>query len=114
MKNEKEQDQDYLVEELSPTLHQEGTGDFATPMKTVLLRGHLARTYGVFHAGCGSHWILATDANTVEEERPDIANDPTVLRYSPCCCKHDEAEEHNSRILDQAPSATNPITNDAN
>jgi hypothetical protein len=65
MVEDQEQDnQDDLVEKLTPALHEESTGDFATTVETVFLGGYFARANRVFHAGSGSHGVLATNADS--------------------------------------------------
>jgi hypothetical protein len=108
----KEKDEDDLVEELTPTLHQESAGDLATSVQSVLLGGDLARPDGVFHTGCSCHGIFSSDTDAVEEERPDIADNPTVLGNAPGSCEHEQTEKHDRSILNQTPSATEPVTED--
>ena len=113
MEDQEKDDQDDLVEELTPTLHQERAGDFATTMQTILLGGYFSGSNGVLHARCRSHGVLAANPDTVEEESPHIADDPAVLRNAPCCSKHDKTNEHDRRILNQTPSTAYPVTNEA-
>ena len=114
VEHEQEEDEQHLVEELAPPLHQESTGDFSAPMKTVLFGRDLARTDGVLHTRRGCHGILATHANTVEEKRPNVADDPAILSDTPRAHQHDEADEHDRGILNETPTSTKPITKDTN
>jgi hypothetical protein len=57
-----------MVQELTPSLHQESRSDLATTVETIVAGGDLARADSVFHTGGGSHGILATDTDTVEEQ----------------------------------------------
>jgi hypothetical protein len=111
---QKEQDEDDLIGELAPTLHKKRAGDLAATMQTVFFRGDLTRSDGVLHTRCCSHRILASNTNAVEEERPDVADDPAILRYTPSRSQHDETEQHDGRVLDQTPASANPVTNDTN
>ena len=105
---QKEDNEDGLVGELTPSLHQESAGDFAAPVKTIFLCGDFARANGVLHAGCCCHWVFPTNTNPVEKERPRVADDPTVEGGTPSADKHDETQEHDGGILDQTPSPTKP------
>ncbi len=49
---------------------------------------------------------------TVEEEREGIADDPALDIQAPGSSEHEEANEHDGGVLDQAPSSTNPVTDD--
>src|SRR5436190_1485139 len=104
VEDEQEEDQQALVEELTPTLHEEGAGDLSATMKPVLLGRDLARADSVLHTGCCSHGVLSADADAVEEERPDVADDPAVSRHTPRGCEHDKTNGHDGSILDQTPA----------
>lgn len=84
VKAKKEENQEELVEELTPALHQEGACHFAASMETVLFRRDFPGSDGVFHPACRRHWVFAPDADSVEEEGPDVADDPSVLGQTPC------------------------------
>ena len=77
-------------------------------MKTILFGGNFARANSVLHAGSCCHGVFTTNANTVEEERPCVADDPTVESGTPGTDKHDETKEHDGGVLDQTPSTTEP------
>lgn len=112
VEDQEQQDQDYLVEELTPTLHQESGCDLAATVKTVVPGRNLAGADSVLHTRGGSHWVLASNTDTVEEQRPDVANDPAVLSNTPGGGKHDETEEHDHGILNKTPAASEPVTDD--
>jgi hypothetical protein len=57
---EQQDDEQDLVEELTPTLHQESAGNLAATVKTVLLGRDLAGANGVLHTGGGSHGVFTT------------------------------------------------------
>src|SRR5436853_120499 len=78
-------------------------------MQTVLFGRDLAGTHSVLHAGGSGHWVFASNADAVEEQRPDVANNPTILSDTPRTHQHDETEEHDGGILNQAPPSTQPI-----
>lgn len=79
MEAEKEENQEDLVEELAPALHQEGARHFTASMETVLFCRDFARADGVFHPACRCHRIFAADADSVEEEGPNVADNPSIL-----------------------------------
>ena len=108
VEDQEAQDQDGLVDQLTPALHQECRSNFATTMQTIFLGGDFARADRVFHTRCSRHWVLSTDADTVEEKGPDIADDPTVLSDTPCSSEHYETDEHNGGVLDKTPASTKP------
>lgn len=107
-----EQDnQDNLVEELTPTLHQESHGDTTTTVQTILLGRDSASADGVLKGGSGSDGIFTTNTNRVEEERPGIADDPTLQRKTPRSSKHDQTNKHDDGVLNETPATTDPVTN---
>lgn len=114
VEDEEQDDEDDLVEELAPTLHQESAGDLATTMKTIVLGGNLSGTDGVLHTSSSSHGVFTTDTNAVEEERPDVADNPTVLSDTPSGCEHQQTDKHDDGILDETVSATEPVTKNTN
>jgi hypothetical protein len=113
MEDEQEQNQDDLVDELAPTLHQEGAGYLAATVKAILPRRDLSSADGILHARGGSHGILAADSYAVEEESPDVADDPAILRHSPCGSQHEQTNKHDDGILNKAKTAAYPVTKDA-
>jgi hypothetical protein len=68
VEDQEQEDEQDLVQELTPTLHQESRCDLATTVETIIAGGNLAGADSVFHTGGGSHGILATDTDTVEEQ----------------------------------------------
>lgn len=105
---EQENDKHNLVEELTPTLHQEGTGDLAATVQTIFFGGNLSRADGVLHTGGGSHGILASNTDTVDEETPSVTDDPAILGHTPGGSQHDKTEKHDHGVLDQTPSTAEP------
>lgn len=108
MEAEQQDDEQGLVKELTPSLHQEGASHLAAAVQPIFLGGDLARAHGVFHAGGGGHGIFAADADAVNKERPGIADDPAVLRDAPGGGDHDQTQQHDGGVLNQAPSSTKP------
>lgn len=106
MEDEEENDQDGLVEELTPTLHQEGHGDLATTVKTIIACRNASGASSVLHGSSGSHWVFTADTNTVEEKRPGVANNPAVEGSTPRSYEHEKSNEHDDGILDETPSTT--------
>lgn len=78
MENQQENDQNNLVEPLSPALHQESRGDLSATVQTVFASGDFARSNGVFHSRSSSHGVFTSNTDSVEEQRPDVANDPSI------------------------------------
>ena len=99
VEDEKTDDQNDLVGELTPALHQERGGDLATTVQTIFLGGDFAGTHGVFHPRRCCHGVFTANTNAVEEQRPDVANDPAVERSSPRADQHDQTDKHDDGIL---------------
>ena len=83
MEDEQKQNEEDLVKELASTLHQESTGDFSTTMQAVFLCRNLTGTDGVLHTRRGCHGIFASNTDTVEEQSPGVADNPTILGGRP-------------------------------
>lgn len=109
VEDEHEDDENDLIPELTPALHEEGHGDLATTVETILLGGHSAGPGGVLHGGGGRHRVLTTNTNTVEEERNSVADDPALEVETPRGSEHEQTAKHDQRILDETPSATKPV-----
>jgi hypothetical protein len=78
VEDEEKKDEDDLVEPLTPTLHQEGRRDLATSVKTIITGRDLARANSIFHSGGGGHRVFSSDSDAVEEQRPNVADNPAV------------------------------------
>ena len=105
---QKGNNEDSLVEELTPSLHQESAGNFATSVKTIFLGGDLAGTHGILHSRRRRHGIFATNTDAVEEQGPHITDDPAIQSSAPSTDKHDQTNEHDGCVLNQTPSTTEP------
>jgi hypothetical protein len=110
-------------------LHEESRDNLTTTVKTVLTGRDLTCTDGVLHGlkteldellylilyctygGCG-HGVFTTDTNGIEEERPSVADYPSIERGSPGSSEHDETDKHDDGVLNETPSATNGVTDD--
>lgn len=112
VEDDEEDNKQDLVDELAPTLHEESHGDTATTMKSIFSRRQLAGCNSVLKRRGGSNGILAADSKAVEEEGPGIANDPAFEGEAPASGKHEQANEHDDGILNQAPTTADPVTND--
>lgn len=110
VEDKEEQDQEDLVKELTPTLHEESAGDLAATVKAIIAGRNATGTDSVLHTGSGSHGVFTTDTDTVEEERPGVANDPAVLGDTPSSSQHQQTDKHDGGILDQTPATTDPKT----
>lgn len=49
-----------------------------------------------------------TNTDTVDEQRPSIANHPAVEGKAPGSREHQQTDKHDGRILNQAPTTTDP------
>ena len=83
MKNQERNDEYGLVGELTPTLHQKCACNLATTMKTILLGRDLSRADSVLHTRRCCHRIFSSDTDAVKEERPGVADNPSVLGDTP-------------------------------
>lgn len=114
MEDEEQDNENDLVEELTPTLHQKGTGDFSSAVKTVVFCRNLSRADGILHTGCCSHGIFTSNTDAIEEESPYVADNPAVLSNTPGSSKHQKTNEHDGGILNETKSTAKPVTNDTN
>lgn len=136
MEDEEEDNEEGLVDKLTPTLHQEGGGNLAATVKTVVSGGKLSGRDRVLHGGGSSNGIFSTDTETcrqnvlalhvvrlccafgrelaVEEERPSIADNPALEGQTPRSREHEQTDKHDGGILNETPATTNPITNNTN
>jgi len=114
MEDQEEENQQNLVDKLSPALHQECAGDFASTVEAVLFCGNLSGPDSVLHPRSRRHRVLPADTNSVEEERPHIADNPAVLGDAPCSRQHDQTEEHDHGVLNEAEPPAHPITDNTN
>lgn len=108
MEDKQEDDEDDLIKELTPALHQERSRDFAASVQAILFGRYLPRANSVLHTRCGSHRVFAPNTDTVEEERPGVAYNPAIHCDTPRCGKHEQTEKHDCGILNQTPSTAEP------
>lgn len=111
VEDDEQDNEQNLVDELTPTLHQESHGDTATTMQTILLGGELTSSDGALEGRSGSDGIFTADTERVEEQRPGVANNPALERVAPAGSEHEETDEHDDGILNETPATANPITN---
>lgn len=111
MEDQEEDDEDDLVEHLTPALHQEGKNDVSTTVQLVvpLVDGRAAALCLVLHSGRRRHRVLSTDTESVDEKTPSVANDPTVQACAPHGGQHDQPEEHDQRILNETGFSADPV-----
>lgn len=112
VEDEEEDNQEDLVGELAPALHEEGHGDTAATVQTILLGRELARGDGALERRGGRDGVLATNTERVEEEGPGVANDPALEGETPRGCEHEQTNEHDDGVLNQTPATADPVTND--
>lgn len=65
MEGKEGNDEDNLIVELTPSLHEEGELDVATTMQFVTRRGVLTAS-ATLHRACRRHRVFATDTDTCE------------------------------------------------
>lgn len=111
VEDQEQDNQDDLVEHLSPTLHQECENDVSASMKLVvsLVDGRASSLGLVFHRGRRRHWVFPTDTESIDEQTPTVANDPAVQTCAPHGRQHDQAEEHDERVLYESGFPTDPV-----
>lgn len=97
-----------LVEELTPALHQESTSDLAATVEAIFLGRDLSGAGSILHTTGGGHGVFTSNTDTVEEQRPSVANNPAVLGDTPGGGKHDQTDKHNCGILNQTPATAKP------
>jgi len=112
VEDQEQENEDDLVDDLTPTLHQESGDDLATTVKTVIAGRDLTRTDSVLHGGSGSHGVFTTDTDRVEPERPSVADDPAVLGGTPGSSKHKKTDEHDDSVLNETPATTDGVTDE--
>lgn len=57
---------------------------------------------------------MVVTVHTIDEQRYRIHNDPPLKVDPPAPREHQETESHYQRVLDQTPSAPNPVADDTN
>jgi hypothetical protein len=81
-------------------------------MKTVVLGRDLSGADGVLHTSSRCHGVLASDTDTVEEESPDVADDPSVLSDTPGGSEHEKTDKHDNSVLDKTEATAEPVSHD--
>lgn len=111
MEDQEQDDQDDLVEHLTPALHQEGENDVSTAVKLVvpLIDSCRAALGLVLHRRRRRHRVLSTDTESIDKQTPSVANHPAVQRGSPHGGQHDQTKEHDQRILHEPGFPADPV-----
>lgn len=112
VEDEQEDDEECLVGQLTPALHQEGGSDLAATVQPVLASGYLASAHSIFHRRGGRHGVFTTNTETVNEEGPGVADHPAFQGGTPGSGEHDQSQDHDESILDETPSSTDPVTDE--
>ena len=112
VENQEQKNENDLVDDLTPTLHQEGGDDLATTVKAVVAGRHLTGANSVLHSRSSSHGVFTSDTDRVEPKGPSVANDPAVLCDTPGSSKHEKTDEHDDRVLNETPATTDGVTNE--
>jgi hypothetical protein len=81
-------------------------------VKTVIFGRDLSRADGILHTSSRSHRVFPSDTNTIEEEGPGVADNPSVLGNTPGGSEHDETNKHDDGVLDETEATAEPVTND--
>ena len=137
VETQEEDDEDGLVEELTPTLHEKGEDDVSTSVELVIpavdgstaslglvLEGRRRRHGvpvksrrrvsgpGLYHQGFHktARHSLSTDSDTVDEQTPSIHDRPPAQRRPPHGSQHDQPEEHDQRVLNQTEFTADPVS----
>ena len=97
MEDEEGEDENCLIEELSPTLHGESENDIATAVHSIF--DCCLMTDVSFHGAGAGHGIFAADTDRIEHQRKGIHDNPTLQRFSPHGCKQNGTDKHNDNIL---------------
>ena len=111
MEDEEEDNEDALVEQLTPSLHQESKDDISSTVQLVVGLG-LGSDRFRFQRSGRCHGVLSSDSDTVEELTPGVADDPAVEGCTPRSSEHDETEEHDEGVLDETKLSTDPVSFD--
>ena len=109
VEDQEKDNQKTLVHKLTPTLHQESQQHVTTTVKTVSCDRSKAVTV-TLHSTRRGHGVLTTHTNTIDKQRPSIANDPTVHGDTPHARKHYRTQRHDQSILHHTKLTTNPVT----
>lgn len=72
-----------LVHELAPALHEESRGDTATTMQTIFTSRDPSTRRNTFKRRSCCNGVLATNTETVKEERPGITDNPALKGKAP-------------------------------
>jgi hypothetical protein len=134
VETQEEDDQDGLVEELTPTLHEKGEDDVPTTVKFVISTvDRLATSLGlVLERRGGSHGVpehdpvshrpprprsrskrnhsLSTDTDPVDEQTPSVHDRPSAQASPPHGGQHDQPDKHDQGVLDQSEFPADPIS----
>lgn len=85
---------------LSPSLHKESQHDVPAPVHPVVPSSSRSVRAALEGAG-GRHGVLSTDTDTVDEERPGVADNPSVEGGSPDGGQEQYTDEHDKRVLNE-------------
>jgi hypothetical protein len=106
VEDQEEDNENDLIEELAPTLHQKRGGNLTSTMETIFPRRNLSGSGRVLHRGCSCHGIFSSHTNAVNEETPGITDYPPVQVQTPGSRKHDKTKQHDNGILNQTPATS--------
>lgn len=81
--------------------HEESENDVATTVKAVVAGSSRSVGSRLESAG-GSHGILASDSDTVNEERDGVGGDPSLKGGSPDRGEEDDTNKHDNSVLNES------------
>jgi hypothetical protein len=109
VEDKEKDDEESLVEHLTPSLHEESKHYVPASVKTVIVLVLVADALGLEGRGRG-HGVFTTNTYTVEELGEGIADDPALQCSTPRGGEHDETESHDKSVLDQTELSTDPVS----
>lgn len=109
VENKQQENQNDLVQELTPSLHKEGTNHRAATVQAVLAGDDLAGRVTLLHTNGGGHRVLTTNTEAVDKEGNGVADDPAVEGQTPRGSEHDKTEGHDDSILNETKTTANPV-----
>ena len=107
MKDEQKEDENELVRQLTPSLHQESESHASTSVQLVV--SGVVDAMHTFHGRDTGHGVLSSNTNGEDQKRDSVHNGPTRKSRSPHGGQEQSADEHDQCVLDESPAASNPV-----
>ncbi|KAI3477577.1 hypothetical protein L1887_60617 [Cichorium endivia] len=112
VEDEQADDQDSLVGQLAPTLHEERERHLASSVHAVAGGGSTTCARSL-HRSRRGHGVLSAYADSIYEDGPCVADDPAVEGGAPHGGEHDGSERHDECILHHSEASSDPVALDA-